>query len=139
MKTPETRIQRKTYTDTWISAHFQTQKQMHLLFVLTLAPKSYCAVIVNGGENLNDTRWKENICNEKCVTVLKIWSELQPGVFMLLPVAMGFDGLICKPGAMNSTTFRPLTLSRRRVINVKIPLQPHKKYDITQYGELDFS
>ena len=32
-----------------------------------------------------------------------------------------------------------LTLSLLRVINVKIPLQPHKKYDITQYGELDFS
>ena len=26
-----------------------------------------------------------------------------------------------------------------RVINVKIPLQPHNTYDITQYGELDFS
>ena len=32
-----------------------------------------------------------------------------------------------------------LTLSLLRVINVKILLQPHKKYDITQYGELDFS
>ena len=32
-----------------------------------------------------------------------------------------------------------LTLSLLRVINVKISLQPHKKYDITQYGELDFS
>ena len=32
-----------------------------------------------------------------------------------------------------------LTLSLLRVINVKIPLQPHKKYDITQYGELDFA
>ena len=32
-----------------------------------------------------------------------------------------------------------LALSLLRVINVKIPLQPHKKYDITQYGELDFS
>ena len=32
-----------------------------------------------------------------------------------------------------------LTLSLLRLINVKIPLQPHKKYDITQYGELDFS
>ena len=32
-----------------------------------------------------------------------------------------------------------LTLSLLRVINVKIPLQPHKKYDITQYGELDLS
>ena len=32
-----------------------------------------------------------------------------------------------------------LTLSLLRVINVKIPLQPHKKYDITQYGEFDFS
>ena len=32
-----------------------------------------------------------------------------------------------------------LTLSLLTVINVKIPLQPHKKYDITQYGELDFS
>ena len=32
-----------------------------------------------------------------------------------------------------------LTLSLLRVINVKIPLQPHKKYDMTQYGELDFS
>ena len=32
-----------------------------------------------------------------------------------------------------------LTLSLLRVINVKIPLQPRKKYDITQYGELDFS
>ena len=31
------------------------------------------------------------------------------------------------------------TLSLLRVINVKIPLQPQKKYDITQYGELDFS
>ena len=34
---------------------------------------------------------------------------------------------------------KSLTLSLLRVINVKIPLQPHKKYDITQYGELDFS
>ena len=34
---------------------------------------------------------------------------------------------------------RRLTLSLLRVINVKILLQPHKKYDITQYGELDFS
>ena len=34
---------------------------------------------------------------------------------------------------------KDLTLSLLRVINVKIPLQPHKKYDITQYGELDFS
>ena len=34
---------------------------------------------------------------------------------------------------------RALTLSLLRVINAKIPLQPHKKYDITQYGELDFS
>ena len=34
---------------------------------------------------------------------------------------------------------KELTLSLLRVINVKIPLQPHKKYDITQYGELDFS
>ena len=32
---------------------------------------------------------------------------------------------------------KQLTLSLLRVINVKIPLQPHKKYDITQYGELD--
>ena len=32
-----------------------------------------------------------------------------------------------------------LTLSLLRVTNVKIPLQPHKKYDITQHGELDFS
>ena len=32
-----------------------------------------------------------------------------------------------------------LALSLLRVINVKIPLQPHKKYDITQYGELEFS
>ena len=32
-----------------------------------------------------------------------------------------------------------LTLSLLRVINVKIPLQNHKKYDITQYGELDFT
>ena len=32
-----------------------------------------------------------------------------------------------------------LTLSLLRVINVKIPLQNYKKYDITQYGELDFS
>ena len=32
-----------------------------------------------------------------------------------------------------------LTLSLLRVINVKILLQLHKKYDITQYGELDFS
>ena len=31
------------------------------------------------------------------------------------------------------------TLSLLRVINVKIPLQPHKKYDITQYGKLNFS
>ena len=29
-----------------------------------------------------------------------------------------------------------LSLSLLRVINVKIPLQPHKKYDITQYEEL---
>ena len=32
-----------------------------------------------------------------------------------------------------------LTLSLLRVIDVKIPLQPHQKYNITQYGELDFS
>ena len=29
--------------------------------------------------------------------------------------------------------------TKLRVINIKIPLQPHKKHDITQYGELDFS
>ena len=32
-----------------------------------------------------------------------------------------------------------LTLSLLRMINVKFPLQPHQKYYITQYGELDFS
>ena len=40
---------------------------------------------------------------------------------------------------MKNFTNPGLTLSLLRVINVKIPLQPHKKYDITQYGELDFS
>ena len=35
--------------------------------------------------------------------------------------------------------YRRLTLSLLRVINVKIPLQPHHKYYSTQYGELDFS
>ena len=42
---------------------------------------------------------------------------------------------------INNTTIlgEHLTLSVLTVINVKIPLQPHKKYDITQYGELDFS
>ena len=32
-----------------------------------------------------------------------------------------------------------LTLSLLRVINVKFPLQPHQKYNITQYEELGFS
>ena len=32
-----------------------------------------------------------------------------------------------------------LTLSLPRVINFKFPLQPHQKYNITQYGELGFS
>ena len=32
-----------------------------------------------------------------------------------------------------------LTLSLPRVINFKFPLQPHQKYYITQYEELDFS
>ena len=32
-----------------------------------------------------------------------------------------------------------ITLSLPRVINVKFLLQPHQKYYITQYGELDFS
>ena len=31
-----------------------------------------------------------------------------------------------------------LTLSLPRVINIKFPLQPHQKYNITQYGELGF-
>ena len=31
-----------------------------------------------------------------------------------------------------------LTLSLPRVINVKFPLQPHQKYNIAQYRELDF-
>ena len=42
----------------------------------------------------------------------------------------------CTP---RDVVLRLFTLSLIRVINVKIPLQPHKKYDITQYGELDFS
>ena len=41
--------------------------------------------------------------------------------------------------SQTSLLWTRLTLSLLRVINVKIPLQPHKKYDITQYGELDFS
>ena len=32
-----------------------------------------------------------------------------------------------------------VTLSLKRVINVKFPLQLHQKYYITQYGELGFS
>ena len=32
-----------------------------------------------------------------------------------------------------------LSLSLPRVINLKFPLQPHQKYNITQYGELGFS
>ena len=32
-----------------------------------------------------------------------------------------------------------ITLSLLRVINVKFPLEPHQKYNITQYGELGFS
>ena len=32
-----------------------------------------------------------------------------------------------------------LTLSLPRVIKIKLPLQPHKKYNITQCGELGFS
>ena len=32
-----------------------------------------------------------------------------------------------------------LTLSLQRVINVKFPLQPHRKHCITQYEELGFS
>ena len=32
-----------------------------------------------------------------------------------------------------------LTLSLPRVINIKLPLQPHQKYYITQYRELGFS
>ena len=50
-------------------------------------------------------------------------------------------GLQTPPGllAPDSALRSRLTLSLLRVINVKIPLQPHKKYDITKYGELDFS
>ena len=36
-------------------------------------------------------------------------------------------------------TVSRLTLSFLRVINAKFPLQPNRKYYITQYGELDFS
>ena len=32
--------------------------------------------------SLNDTRWKENIRNEKCTTVLEICTEFQPGMFI---------------------------------------------------------
>ena len=35
--------------------------------------------------------------------------------------------------------FQVGTLSLPRVINFKFPLQPHQKYDITQYEELGFS
>ena len=31
------------------------------------------------------------------------------------------------------------TLSHPRVINIKYPLQPHQKFNITQYEELGFS
>ena len=38
----------------------------------------------------------------------------------------------------NDTQYSVLSLSLLRVINVKIPLQPHKKYDITQKENLAF-
>ena len=50
------------------------------------------------------------------------------------------DGTSARKTLADILSINPgLTLSLLRVINVKIPLQPHKKYDITQYGELDFS
>ena len=54
----------------------------------------------------------------------------------------------CRAGFQAFNTFTPkfikyilptLTLSLPRVINFKILLQPHQKYNITQYGELGFS
>ena len=46
------------------------------------------------------------------------------------------NAVVIHPALGNGST---LTLSLLRVINVKIPLQPYKKYDITQYGGRDFS
>ena len=51
-------------------------------------------------------------------------------------ITLGSDSVKC---SQNSASHCCITLSLLRVINVKIPLQPHKKYDITQYGELGFS
>ena len=39
------------------------------------------------------------------------------------------------PGQSEWTVMSPI----RRVINIKFLLQPHQKYDLTQYGELGFS
>ena len=43
------------------------------------------------------------------------------------------------PRTCKAADLAALTLSLLRVISFKFPLQPHQKYDITQYGELGFS
>ena len=47
--------------------------------------------------------------------------------------------MIILPILTTSLLHFSLTLSLPRVINVKFPLQPHQKYNITKYGELGFS
>ena len=78
---------------------------------------------------------------------LVLWAQVQNKVEELLE-GKHLDAVICVAGGWaggnaknksDNIVLYSLTLSLPRMINVKIPLQPYKKYDITQYGELDFS
>ena len=61
--------------------------------------------------------------------------HLGSAVCWLWAMVVGCQGFGCNE---RKSGFR-LRLLLPRVINVKFPLQPHQKYNITQYEELDFS
>ena len=72
--------------------------------------------------------WFSVQCRPSTLTILTDW--FQPASF--------FSGLLSL-NQSDHAVMTPLQLHQKCMINVKIPLQPHKKYDTTQYGELDFS
>ena len=79
---------------------------------------------------------------------IELYSSIQPSVHSLhsfVPPYIRssfcpFIRIIIRPFAFICLfLWEALTLSPPRVINSKFPLQPHQKYDITQYEELYFS
>ena len=75
------------------------------------------------------------------------WSRVAPALrrvsLILHSAAAGFNFMKMRWRSGRSATpnqfSHTITLSLPRVIRVKFPLQPHQKYNITQYEELGFS